>query len=119
MSKIKIDDKTGLPELPEGYFWRVVDGHEVGILGDYPGIEVHIMKHSTKLRWFKRVPCESSIGYLWRNRNDISKGGVAGAIAQVAADVYYRYKTYLPIHNEVQAEIEKYAGDYPPKNIND
>lgn len=28
-------------------------------------------------------------------------------------------KTGLPIHNEVQAEIEKYAGDYPPKNIND
>ena len=40
-------------------------------------------------------------------------------VVRMAKNVYDRYKSELPIHNEVQAAIEKYVGDYPPKNIND
>ena len=116
---IEIDEKTGLPELPEGYFWRVVDGHETGSLGTYPGIEMHIMKHSTKLHWFKRVPCVVSIGFLWKPREDMTEDSVRLDVVWMAKNVYDRYKSELPIHNEVQAAIEKYVGDYPPKNIND
>lgn len=113
----EIDSNTGLPKLPEGYFWRVLNGHEVGGLGVYPGIEVQLMKHSMKLHWFKRVPCVRVMKWAWEPREDLKVGEVDQAIKKVARTVYKRYKDHLPIHDEINAEIEKYAGDYPPKKF--
>lgn len=114
----KIDETTGLPELPEGYFWRVIDGYDVGTgLGTYPGVEVVLMKTTTKLRWFKRVPTNREVGSCWTHRNDIQPGGVPDAIKDLAQTVYRRAKSQLPIHDEVAAEIAQYAGDYPPKKL--
>lgn len=114
---MKIDKETGLPELPEGYFWRVENGFDPGDGGVYPGIEVRLEKRTTKLRWFKRVPCSRTVENFWRRREDIDPGGVAVAIREVAAEIYNESKTYLPIHEEIDAEIESYVGDYPPKKL--
>ena len=54
-----------------------------------------------------------------RPSSTVDEDSVRLDVVRMAKNVYDRYKSELPIHNEVQAEIEEYAGDYPPKNIND
>jgi len=75
------------------------------------------MKNSTKLRWFKRVPHVRTVKMNWQHRSDIELTRVPDAIRELAENVYRIAKDSLPVHHEIDAEIEQHAGDYPPKKL--
>lgn len=116
---MQIDESTGLPELPEGYFWRVEDTYKISGLGTWPAIHVMLLKNTTELRWFKRVPATLVIDNKFRHRDDVAQnGGIKRAISDLAKHIYGNNKDRMGILNPLEAEMKKYVGDYPPKNIN-
>ena len=113
---MKIDENTGLPELPEGYFWRVRDGINTGE-EICPGVEVAVMKNTTKLRRFKRVPAVQEVTYSYVFRSKMTPGKVDKCIQWLAEELYRQIRNRLPVHDALNEEIASYAGDYPPKKL--
>lgn len=105
-----LDENTGLPELPKGYFWRVTEGHAAGIWRVHPCIRVSLMKHTTRLRWFKRVPAvKEEEDYRFRRREDFQEWGVHSDIREMAQEIDREVR--------LDREISGYVGDYPPKKL--
>ncbi|MEG2778200.1 MAG: hypothetical protein RR905_02810 [Aurantimicrobium sp.] len=115
-TEIVIDPATGLPELPEGHFWRVSQG-------DYC-VRLEIRKHrkrfGTKLVIRGRVRSIRTEGeerYLSRAVGEISaEDFTPEAIFYSAHDVLAEWRTR-------DAAIHRYEknkallGDYPPKKL--
>lgn len=93
---VTIDPNTGLPELPEGYFWRVVDG--------YFANELHIRK---KFGPFSIKQEERVLNYYTFENGFRELLDPAEEIKRVAADM----------GKELSDPWAAYIGDYPPKKL--
>lgn len=86
----EIDESTGLPKLPKGYFWRVVDSGE-----EYVRVQVR-----------KKTLLSSKVkGWCPVRKKDASKSTILSAaryaMREMARDTDWR----------------SYIGDYPPKKL--
>lgn len=88
-----IDESTGLPELPEGYFWRVKES-----VGDYLRIQMR-----RRVFFWSEVVEWSGV-----NKNIASKFEI-----QMAA----KHVLLLVQEKKVDPKWRKYLGDYPPKKL--
>lgn len=87
-----IDENTGLPELPEGYFWRVK--------ADSAGTRVH------RMRKRKLLPATSTgSSYIFPHLH----GTVEQSIKRAARDVLN--------DNNNEESLRTYKGDYPPNKL--
>lgn len=93
---MQIDAGTGLPELPEGYFWRV----KTGPLGIFPWVE---------LRKKTRFGSKKIDGSWWSGNNFRS---IEAEIVYLASRIFEQFEV-------AQERESKYhlIGDYPPKSI--
>lgn len=92
----KIDPATGMPELPEGYFWRVKQGYAYAI--------------NVQLR--KRVMGRLSVVV----ENSVNDDPTPWGVRNLAAYVLYRWETSTARKQE-EAAIQNLYGDYPPKKL--
>lgn len=88
----KIDDRTGLPELPKGYFWRVTRG----FCSEY--VEVQIRKRV--LFVFSRT-----VTYSTQNKARLNPYSLRSTAIHALRD-------FNP-----ESDWKKYVGDYPPKKL--
>lgn len=99
---MKVDKTTGLPELPEGFFWRVVPKYaEYG--GGILGVAVQLI--------------ERRKGFLGR-----TKELVLTESSTITEDVRSNIKGSAQILFEWLTKSEEFiyfVGDYPPNNINE
>jgi hypothetical protein len=104
-----IDLTTGLPEVPEGHFWRLTE--------DLGGDLVLMLRRSTPKNLFKK-------DFLVMKRNVLAEehylahaksGTVKGADIQRAAK---EIMDLLAIQQEAESR-RGLLGDYPPKNLRD
>lgn len=123
-SDVVIDPSTGLPELPEGHFWRV-ETFEVAIWRKWT-------VHSIRKRRWPRSPVTEVVDHEERvvfQRQETMSWWVSGiAMPDASFDrvteanllpraiaMYGFWKKCMAEHNE-SARI---TGDYPPKTINE
>ncbi len=90
-----VDTATGLPELPEGYFWRV----------KFDRVEIR-----KKLRWGSTLECRGYLRSLSMPGTDIA--GAILAEAETTAD-YWRCNRFRD-----SLVRDSLVGDYPPKKLN-
>lgn len=96
---MSIDTNTGLPELPEGHFWRVTSGVD--------GMEVQWRKPT----WYgSKVVGSTEI--------DVNSEGVSICYNQAITpeDVLYNAK-YVYKQQERYQKNRNLLGDYPPKKL--
>lgn len=132
--EIKIDPETGLPELPEGYRWRVTDevlnpyahlghlyqksDHKLRVvleeLGETPKTEI---TPNSAWRWWNFVQRTTEITYgvpIWRRLYDQETAEVSAEAVLVAAKkVFDRLDRVL----KSDAAREGLIGVYPPKKL--
>lgn len=144
MSEIPIDESTGLPVLPEGYFWHVssrelrADEDPFYYRAPEPRIYVELRKEAPK-KWYHRKPQYVSVQYrtvpLYTedesyhvnevNRRakkwiDVNEESVKAAILKAALTVYKSRQESLEqeaIQQETRAIVAKLTGSYPPKKL--
>lgn len=83
-----IDTATGLPALPDGYFWGVAEG------GTFLFIKL------VKRGWINRTLKKSPI---------YKRDATPSLIRHVAQDIY---------RETFDNNWQRYVGDYPPKSLN-
>lgn len=136
---MNIDPKTGLPEVPEGYFWRVTkSGFEWSEYREpHPLLTVDLRKRDPK-RWYHRSEPSHSVqsvnlsiytdkmytrdGFYypepkWRDHSDEDYQNI---IRNAAVKLYERNQVSLEqaaIRERTRAAVAKIVGDYPPKKI--
>lgn len=109
----EITTPTGLPELPEGYYWRVFKDkyHD----GDY---FVAVMRQKTYL-WLKIIPrtVEERVMYS-RMVDDRGLGIYGGALSKknIISTCNYLVRRMEETLQRQKAE-EEFLGDYPPKSL--
>lgn len=137
---MNIDPKTGLPEVPEGYFWRVTEsGFEWGEFYREPRplLTVDLRKRDPK-RWYHRSAPSHSVqsidlaiytdesyqrdGYSWSEPKwrDHSDEDYQNIIGNAAVKLYERNQVSLEqaaIRERTRTAVAKIVGDYPPKRI--
>lgn len=91
-----IDDKTGLPELPEGYFWRVKESVSIFV-------DVEIRK-----KWWVG---SRQVAWTSMYRSQLSKQ----KILECARYVLSKWRRDVTETNDSRALL----GDYPPKSLNE
>jgi hypothetical protein len=91
---LKIDENTGLPELPEGHFWRVLVRY---------GVHYRIqIREEVKILGFKLGSCEVGEQVMLElTPNETSRR---------ARELYH--KIYMG------KDQKSLLGDYPPKSLN-
>lgn len=89
-----IDPKTGLPELPEGHFWRVKMG----------SLSINHLELRKKAWYGSRKLHDRALFYYDRNKNVLDP---AGEIERAATSIM----------NEFIDPWTDYYGDYPPKKL--
>ena len=126
-STVVIDTETGLPTLPEEYFWKVET------LDSGTGLYLQLMKvgtswKETKPRGFFRKaereivddPERIDYSYVWLSASDVDEDVVVN-------DEYVQSKlieSASKLISQLQKEwdlrdlLGKYAGNYPPKTLN-
>lgn len=94
---VELDDDTGLPVLPEGYFWRVKRNRMNGwpLMNDWP-LDVQVRRKT----WF------GSILVHWINCNKWTDAEILHQAAQCAA---------LHLPGIIGPEDKRLLGDYPTK----
>lgn len=117
---MKIDETTGFPELPEGYFWRVEPWYS-HLHGDDPYVvEVSLRKKSTRRNWrFKTIDYDYEVGRLnirWERLVEQDARERRAYIRRVAEEVYEGVHWKL-INDYERPDIESLYGDYPPKKL--
>lgn len=85
-----IDESTGLPELPEGYFWRVVNSGE-----EYVRVQVR-----RKTLFGSKVE-----GWCPVRKKEANKSTISSAAR------------YALIESKQGTGWRSYLGDYPPKKL--
>ncbi|GAA1412063.1 hypothetical protein AUR04nite_00110 [Glutamicibacter uratoxydans] len=113
---IKIDETTGLPELPEGHFWNVLEGHY--------NVGLEIRKH--RKRFGSKVIIS---GVVRRIRDDGEEFYLSTAVDGVSDEdftpeaIFYSAKLLLNEWRKRDATILRYEenkkllGAYPPKKL--
>lgn len=110
-SKIMIDPQTGLPQLPEGYFWRVGESeyHK-----EY--VKVCIMKTVTRTwktrEWNLKLVDNYETKEVEVDYSFCSRVGIDNNTLLRAAERAYREVFPDPVVGG-----EEYLGDYPPKKL--
>jgi hypothetical protein len=88
---IKINDETGLPDLPEGHFWRFTEG-------------TLFYKCELRKKWkFLGIPVSSLLAQ--KTMNGLNE------------EVMVRAATLIMEDREDYMKAESLLGDYPPKKI--
>lgn len=118
---MKIDERTGLPELPKGYFWSVSEDEYTS------HAQLAIRKRFGIISW---TVTSSGIQAPFRRNSPYKDGrpivGVPLLIDQVddaalqysAKRLYRTWRDELDLRAEREAARKKYVGDYPPKTLN-
>lgn len=107
---MKIDERTGLPELPKGYFWRVFEEEYYGYA------HLAIRKRYGIISW---TVMSSVIQTTYAGGVHLSINQVDDAALQSSAKRLYRmWRDKLDLLAEREAARKKYVGDYPPKTLN-
>lgn len=116
---MSIDPQTNMPELPEGYFWRVV--HD-----EYDHyMHVRLMREPRKhtnsrfLRyWFEAYTAQTVdyLGFDVEELDHLNDEIVKNIIMKCAIRLKERYDKDLRL-KAAQSMLESYAGDYPPKKL--
>lgn len=107
---VEIDSNTGLPELPEGHFWRVSTD-------DCGEVKIAIRKHR-KLWWSKRI-----IGGYVRHGEDHRHILSLSNEALTPAAIFATAEDCLEAWRERDAKRVRYEtnrkllGSYPPKKL--
>lgn len=116
---MKIDERTGLPELPKGYFWRVFEDEHLGYA------HLAIRKRYGIISWTVMSSViqgpfrPSSVDATYMGGVHLSINQVDDAALQYSAKRLYRtWKDKLDLLAEREAARKKYVGDYPPKTLN-
>lgn len=128
---MKTDPNTGLPETPEGYFFKVENIYGSGIYSE-PYTKVSLVKaatkpgHRFKAFWFEGEYADHEKGYYsfsdGRVLSTSEEGGMSydEAIKHLirrAADKLLEDHAEELQKREIQRTLEKYAGSYPPKKL--
>lgn len=126
-----IDPKTGLPEIPSGWYWRVEHSEDLfgRVIGyDEPAVRVTLIQHVPK--WYRKnrfIRHESVTRRLRvyepldpatkRTRPEAYPQMIRLAAAQVMEN---RKKSSIAEvkNNKANDVIKKYVGTYPPKELN-
>lgn len=120
---ITIDTETGLPELPEGQFWRVTDYQPIfsGLTGYGAGHSVQIVEHvtsptvQTRWRWFRWIEIEGEpetrVNVL--QHRQISEALSEESILKTAIDLLESIEEA----RLAEEAIARLVGDYPPKKL--
>lgn len=97
---MNIDPDTNLPQLPEGYFWRVRNADSMG---------------DVKVSLRKRMALGSrSVGHGYAFGRLYSHCGItAEKIQQAAVLIYLEWEQ----KGEDRIAYNEFAGDYPPKRL--
>lgn len=130
---VPVDEATGLPELPEDYFWRVrhTRNNEYDLNGY---IHVSLMKNLPP-KWYKKNRVEF-IHYKKFDLDDrdreyqtcrykthmiVDPDKYEQIVFRLAAVVLEERKDQLEaaeLNHRAKAELKRITGDYPPKSIN-
>lgn len=89
----EIDESTGLPELPEGYFWRVTPGSG----------SRYVYLQMRKRRWLGSKLIDDSI---------LRK-------SEITVELVQRRATKILLDFNPDSDYKKFVGDYPPKKLED
>lgn len=119
MNDISINSATGLPRLPAGWFWRVVESDK-----DYrnnPWIEVRAMRRVLKRRWWLgQTVHEETVAWTWMSYAKYCSDPV-GNLRYMAK---YLYKHHLHLDEKYNLEQAKLRTrvvdtlkDYPPNRL--
>lgn len=110
-----VDEETGLPALPEGYFWKVYDKYGTPYVGLY---HQEVVERKVDFGfWSKVFTTEKSRLVDDRHINRYSVGSKPELILKTA----YLILTWFPEYvtkNVYPESYESYYGDYPPKSLN-
>lgn len=108
-----IDDETGLPELPEGYFWRIAKWNPAIT----ERVSIAIMEIGTKRHWFKTVPWNWEFYSISCYAVELEQSeDPESFVREIAADVY-RVASKKWLGQKQRDRIERIYGDYPPKKL--
>lgn len=91
---MNIDSATGLPELPEGYFWRVRTG---SLSRDYLDLR--------KKTWYGSKVIDNRVLRYYDGE---------GNVIEPRVEILNRAKR---IYGEFENPWDEYYGDYPPKKL--
>lgn len=106
---VKIDTKTGLPELPDGYVWRVKDEYVDGA-AQFPALVVELCREGKTL--FRRKPVLRVVELRWAEipENPVK---VKHVIRIMAVNIF----TYVFPYEAAAKVLDNYVGVYPPKKL--
>lgn len=103
----ELDENTGLPALPDGYFWRV---RYEGVYGDYVKMSV-MRKPKYRFLWSWAVEDARLYASIFTDDN------AEELLIKLAGRVHARFiETLRPSSYQT---VKKYLGDYPPKSLNE
>lgn len=113
-----IDPKTGLPSLPEGYFWRVFEEHSYSKIGLFFSEEVStevptlfgFLTGKTKMKIITKTRC------IQDYHIDMTFQVPEAAIVEAAENLLSNLAGHLLIQ-AAPLDLKDYYGDYPPKSI--
>lgn len=115
-----IDVETGLPKLPDGYFWRIAPWYSALDSSAPYVIQVELRNRSRRRNWrLKMIDCDYEVGRLnirWSTMVNGFESDRRELIREVAEKVYSQVRYRLNQEAEV-ADIESLYGDYPPKKL--
>ena len=109
-STVIYDESTGLPALPDGYFWRV-SRSEALFISIYPRVTICKWVKRRVGRGYREVETEFSKASF---EYEVAKSGrsvpeTIRGLARDAADEFYRWR-------KVRSQPD-HCGDYPPKRL--
>lgn len=137
--EIELDSETGLPVLPDGYFWRVTfENFEWGNYSDpRPSVRVDLRKNLPNT-WYRRNKSQSvlhHVGELFDRDATFRRPGtmyreyrwiehqdeeIQAFIVDLAKTVYRKHQVALEqvkIRQKTYAQADRFEGDYPPKSV--
>lgn len=101
-----IDEATGLPELPENYFWRVRPTHK-----DSPYLRIEMMRgikvHKRDFLGFRKLI----------NRNEVVEWGAVSKDEATPQEVLRTACYVLRKSTNTPVNWEAVVGEYPPKKL--
>ena len=115
---MNLDKDTGLPELPEGYVWRMRSGMFRGFDGEI--CESLVMEVCRK-KWF-RMEVITSDNLIYRENvyHVTTKAPTPENVLDLALKVHKAFNQMMQDENrsaEIRTTINGLAGTYPPKKL--